>query len=848
MNKRQLVNWFFCSSERLSEHGDKISLHDFSSSKWKPITIPGTVVNGQFENGDIPDPYLACNMADIQGFKREANHQFACIHRPDDSPYRKPFWYRTEFEVKQIDGEHIFIKLDGLSYSANIWLNGKRIIGADYARGTYRVFDIDVTKFVKFDGVNVLALAVEAPEIDDLGLTFIDWSVVPPDDCMGITQPAFLYQTGQVSVKNLFVQSDFNVKKPDVARLTVSMDIENYDDKPVDAILNMSIGSLKFNHKITLKASEKRHIALSPRQCPALLVKKPKLWWPSQYGKPELYKIDLKCMVGKKITDTVSQSFGIRCIESRINKHGALVFTVNGKDILIRGAGWAPDLMFRHSKERDEADIAYMKQGGLNTIRLEGHLGSEYMWELCDREGILIMAGWPCCNHFEHWKDWKPGDLFVAVESLRSQLLKLRKHPCFMVWLYGSDFPPPPDVEAAYLEVINELYPKLPTISSAAAKPTVHKGVTGVKMTGPYAYDPPVFWYKQNLHGAANLFNTETGPGMSIPPYESLLKMLPNNEQFVGSPVWNFHAGLGSFTNTIIDDVVIEKRYGGKISDLRDYAVCAQVAGYEAWRAMYEAHLRNYPLSTGVIAWMQNSSWPSVIWQLYDYYLNPLGGYFGVQKACEPIHPIFSYDDRSIVVSNTSLKDSGNLTLTAKLMDINLNVKFEKSEKVSVNALSSVKGMVIPESSDISLTHFLLLTISKGNREITRNFYWLSTKPDVFPEKGIWYHFPVQEHADMTGLKSLPPADIKAEVQFIDQKNGFVNVEAVVENVSNALAFFLRAYLVNANDGEFITPVFWQENCMSIFPGEKTLFSGRFKAPLNDKPAFKIDGWNCSIL
>jgi exo-1,4-beta-D-glucosaminidase len=96
----------------------------------------------------------------------------------------------------------------------------------------------------------------------------------------------------------------------------------------------------------------------------------------------------------------------------------------------------------------------------------------------------------------------------------------------------------------------------------------------------------------------------------------------------------------------------------------------------------------------------------------------------------------------------------------------------------------------------------------------------------------------------MKGLKSLQPAEIKAEVKFIEQKNGFVHVEAVVENVSDVLAFFLRAYLVTSDNGEFITPVFWQENCMSILPGEKTIFSGRFKAPLKGKPEFKIDRWN----
>ena len=59
---------------------------------------------------------------------------------------------------------------------------------------------------------------------------------------------------------------------------------------------------------------------------------------------------------------------------------------------------------------------------------------------------------------------------------------------------------------------------------------------------------------------------------------------------------------------------------------------------YDSERAMFEAYSRNKYESTGIIQWMLNNAWPSLIWHLYDYYLQPAGGYFGAKKACEPLH------------------------------------------------------------------------------------------------------------------------------------------------------------------------------------------------------------------
>ena len=108
------------------------------------------------------------------------------------------------------------------------------------------------------------------------------------------------------------------------------------------------------------------------------------------------------------------------------------------------------------------------------------------------------MAGWCCCDHWEHWPSWKPQDFDIAKQSLRDQIYRLRSHPSLVMWLNGSDNPPPPDVEQMYLDIEKELLWPNPVVSSATGKQTSVTGDSGVKMTGPYEYVAPTYWQVDN--------------------------------------------------------------------------------------------------------------------------------------------------------------------------------------------------------------------------------------------------------------------------------------------------------------------------------------------------------------
>ncbi|UCE14234.1 MAG: hypothetical protein JSV04_03410 [Candidatus Heimdallarchaeota archaeon] len=366
-----------------------------------------------------------------------------------------------------------------------------------------------------------------------------------------------------------------------------------------------------------------------------------------------------------------------------------------------------------------------------------------------------------------------------------------------------------------------------------------------MKMTGPYTYVPPIYWYSKERRGVAQSFNTETGPDVCIPPYESLLKFLPQDQQEVGSEAWNFHAGLGAFKNTKIIEEAIMKRYG-EPTTLHDLTKTAQVLGYECWRSMFEAHARNYPEATGVIGWMLNSPWPSLIWQLYDYYLNTNGAFFGAKKACEPLHIQFSYDDLTIWVVNTSIKKRQNLTASVKVLTMDLVERFSESKEIEIDEYSKSYVTTIPKFSDISTVYFLDLILKEESLIVSRNFYWLSSKEDIFVEKDEWFYTPLETHANMSPLRSLPRTKIETSYN-IEEINEHVEVIVQIKNISNTIAFFLRVFLIDNSSGDFLTPVYWNDNCISLLPSEEISIRGLIpleRIPQNRDISIKIDGWN----
>ena len=258
---------------------------------------------------------------------------------------------------------------------------------------------------------------------------------------------------------------------------------------------------------------------------------------------------------------------------------------------------------------------------------------------------------------------------------------------------------------------------------------------------------------------------------------------------------------------------------------------------------MLESFAERKYTATGVVQWMQNNAWPGMIWHLYDFYLRPGGSYFGAKKAGEPLHVQYAYDDRSVVVVNGSLQAHAGLKATARVFDLASKRLFARSEPVDVGPDGSVKVFQLPELSGLTPTWFLALSLDDASgRSLSRNVYWLSTKPDVLAwDKSQWYYTPLTQYADLTGLQQLPPAELKASARF---ENGRARV--TLENPSPALAFFVHLAVRKGPAGEEVLPVLWEDNYVTLLPGERREIAARYAhKDLGDaRPVVAVDGWN----
>jgi exo-1,4-beta-D-glucosaminidase len=338
--------------------------------------------------------------------------------------------------------------------------------------------------------------------------------------------------------------------------------------------------------------------------------------------------------------------------------------------------------------------------------------------------------------------------------------------------------------------------------------------------------------------------------------------MLPEDHLWPLNSVWEYHAGgmsdtLGVFTEAL------NKRYGPSNS-AEEFSRKAQMQAYEAHRAMMESYGRNKYNSTGVIQWMLNNAWPSMIWHLYDWYLRPGGSYFGVKLACEPLHVQYSYDDRSIVVVNSYYKNFSGLKVAAKVYNLDMTEKFSREVTLDAASDSSVRAFVLPELDGLSPTYFVSLRLESSGDLISKNFYWLSTKAETLDwersdrdesgqyEISTWT--PTKTFADYTALNTLPEVDLAVTAQSARGPAGS-STTVTLHNPSSNPAFGIRLKVVRPPSGHVsryvlqddeVLPILWQDNYFSLLPGETRQITASYKSEDlgRTSPLVEVQGWN----
>ncbi len=322
--------------------------------------------------------------------------------------------------------------------------------------------------------------------------------------------------------------------------------------------------------------------------------------------------------------------------------------------------------------------------------------------------------------------------------------------------------------------------------------------------------------------------------------------MIPNDKLWPINDVWDYHCGRNEFNSLDWYLNGYQNRYW-KAQSADEFLQLAQVVNYEAMRAMFESFGVNKPEATGVVQWMLNSAWPELFWQLYDYYLMPNGAFYGAKAGSQPINIAYNYGDKDIYVVNDTYEPVENLTALVRVLDIDSKVVYDKQLPVDIKEYESKKILDLPAFQNISSTYFLSLKITgEQNNLVGENFYWLSTKDDVIDHSDdTWFVTRNKSYANLSDLRTMPKTEIEAEYEFTNIADEQI-LTANLKNKSENIAFFIELNVYNKVTDESILPVFWENNYVSILPGETITIRARYaQKELNGgQAAFRFNGLN----
>ena len=808
--------------------GAVLSRAGFDASGWHAARVPSTVLAALVADGTYPDPRVRDNLERIPA-----------------EPFAGPWWYRSEFTLDgAFLGPSMRLDLAGVNYRAEVWLNGQKLADPTQVVGTYVAHELDVSTLL-VEGKNALAIQVFPADPEaQLAITFHDWNPDAPDHGMGLWREVALERTGQVALHAARVNTVLD-EASGSANLTVSVDAINRSGEPVETRVSASLLGHTLTQDVALAAGEARVLRFAAEDYPELLVSKPALWWPAHMGEQALHELCVSAELGQATSDREALRFGIRQVSSDLDGQGHRRFRINGKPLFVRGGGYAMDLLFTPpSASRIDAELGYALDLGLNTIRLEGKLESEAFFARADELGVLTLPGWMCCDRWESWDEWSDEDRKVAIASTTSEATRLTRHPSVLGFMIASDHSPPDDVARDYVRALEARDFSGAILPSASGEGTSDLE-SGVKMTGPYDWVAPSYWYLDEDRGGAHGFNTESGPGPAIPELESLRAMLSDDElarlwQMPGAE--QLHAGGGVFASVELFSRALAQRYGAPQS-LADYVQKAQLMSYEAERAPFEAYARHkHAEATGFVHWLLNNAWPSLIWHLYGHDLALGAGYFGAKKANEPLHVQYSYDDGSIWVVNNGFAAHTNLSVVARVYMLDGTLASEDTAELDVGADASAQALTLPEPANASDTYFVALALHEQGKLVSENVYWLSTRAEVIDwEDTDFRHTGTAQFADFTALSELPRANLTVSSR---SEPGVMRV--TLENTGSALAFFVRLTLTAGRDGSAVWPVLWSDNYVSILPGQSRELAVRYESSLlgGAAPVVQVEGLN----
>ena len=804
--------WRVERASQVTASGETISLPDFTDKQWMIATVPGTILTSYLNDGAIPNPDFGDNQYAIS-----------------DSFFCADFWYRDEFIAPALihPQEHLWLNFDGINWKAEIYLNGQRVgrIDGGFMRGRF-----DVTALIHPGAANALAVRVlrnanpggtkdKAGETVNGGAlgrdnpTFHasagwDWMSTIRGRNTGIWSNVSLSKTGSVRMEYPLVTTTLPLPETTHADITISATLRNLEDIRETGVVRARFGAITVEMPVTLDPNESKTVELNPSTQPALHLTNPKLWWPVGYGDQNLYPVTVSFVIDGKVSDSTFFKTGIRQF-TYSEDNGVLKIFVNGRRFIARGGNWGfAESMLRYRAREYETAMRYHRDEHFNMIRnWVGQTGDDAFYDAADRNGVVIWQDFWLANP---WDGPDPDDNNLFLANAKDYLLRIRNHASLGLFCGRNEGLPPQPIDDGLRDLVATLEPGSHYISSSADGP--------VSGHGPYRVEPLKYYFE---HAPEKLHSEMGAP--NIVEMESLRRTMPASAQWPQGSQWPLHDF--EVENPFSD--AINHQYGGA-NNIADWDSLAQFVDYNAYRGMFEGQSKN---RLGLLIWMSHPAWPSLLWQTYDYFFATDAAYYGAKKGAEPLHIQWNAATDAVEVVNYSAGDQHNLIARAEVLNIDGAVQWQKTATLASSEDSTVSPIQIEFPSGLSRTHFIRLTLSRGGKVLSSNFY---------------LHGVTSE--DYQGIRGLPRVRVE-EKTSIQQQGSRWRITAELHNISAAPALMVRVRAVREKSGDQILPTIYDDNYLALMPGERKTIHVELlnEDTRGERPRIVVEGYNLKL-
>jgi hypothetical protein len=866
-------DWKMAEAPKITADGPEISKASFNAKSWYAATVPGTVLTTLIDRGVYPDPDYGLNNLAIP-----------------ESLNKQDYWYRAEFKApSSVRGQHLTLTFEGINYKAETWLNGESLgtVTGAFIRGVF-----DVTNVLK-PGTNVLAVRISPPPHPGIpqeqsvkggpgengglmcldGPTFVategwDWIPAIRDRDSGIWQPVTLTATAEVKIGDPHVVTTLPLPDTNKADVEITVPLENFSDKPVQATVTASFEQVSVNKDVTVPPG-KSEVKFTPAEFSQLTVQNPRLWWPNGYGKQELYHLKSSVAQGKTESDVKELRFGIREITyelslldsaghmrrveysptvARLQDEPVVNITHNGmRQIpaadppppdfppqwreywrswvasLYPGAEYSPSI--KTLDDTRAAPYLVIKVNGVRIACRGGSWGMDDSRKRVSRERLEPFFKLHHDANVNMIRNWVGQDTEEVFYDLADEYGLLVWND---FWESTQDYNIEAQDPVLFLDNARDTILRFrnhPSIvmwcgrNEGVPQPVINEGLAKLISTldGTRYYSPssnqvnlqnsgPYKYQDPVLYYTAlnHGFSVETGT-QSMSTLESFESTIPKADQWPIDDVWAYHDWHQSGNGDTAPFMQqIQAEFGAPTS-LEDFEKKAQMLNYVDHRAIFEGmNAHLWAPNSARMLWMTQPAWPSTVWQIMSHDYDTQASFYAVKKACEPVHVQLDLSDYQVDVINTTTAPLNGLLVTADVYTL------DNQRVVHAEEHKDIAADVEANSVKLDLAPFL----QKGMVLVKLELHDSAGK--LLSDNFYWLG---AESSSYRELNHLAAAEVSGTASS-SQSGETVHVHVQLKNNGKVPALADKLTLLNATDGARILPAYLSDNYVSLLAGE----------------------------